>query len=116
MNEGPLTRRLRRRAWPLAGRARVAVTSLVFVIITAVPAAACPDCAEGRQARADVYGADFTRQLMILLVPFLLIGAVCSRVERIGKRSRAPGSAGAASRAEGRRDAPTGGGHLRLDR
>lgn len=115
MNEAPLTLRMRRRASPLAERARLTVTSLVFVIITAAPAAACPDCAEGRQARADVYGADFTRQLMILLVPFLLIGAVCSRVERIGRPSRAPGSAGAASRPDGLRDAPTGGGHSRLD-
>jgi hypothetical protein len=51
-------------------------------------AAACPDCAVGRTARSQVWGEDFALYLLLTVLPFLLIGAVCLSVEAIGRPPR----------------------------
>ncbi|MDP9151180.1 MAG: hypothetical protein M3O36_14730 [Myxococcota bacterium] len=64
------------------------------------PVAACPNCAVGRQARSEVWNDDFGKNLFVALLPFILIGAICVRAERIGRTrsNRAPPRAdGAAS-------------------
>jgi hypothetical protein len=66
---------------------RAGALAFVLVATFAVPrsVAACPDCAVGRQARAAVVRDDFGKNLFVALLPFLLIGAVCLRVETIGR-------------------------------
>lgn len=48
-------------------------------------AEACPSCAEGIQARGEVYRDDFAFNLGVAVLPFLLIGAICARAEAIGR-------------------------------
>lgn len=51
--------------------------------------AACPNCALGREARALVWTEDFLFNLLLVIVPFLLIGAVSALANRVGQ-SRDP--------------------------
>jgi hypothetical protein len=62
----------------------VACMTLLF----AVEAAACPNCAIGQQARNQVLSEDFGANLVVAVLPFLIIVAVCLRVERIGTASK----------------------------
>jgi hypothetical protein len=39
----------------------------------------------GRQARAQLWTDDFSQNLLLALAPFLVIGALSVRVNRIGK-------------------------------
>lgn len=50
------------------------------------PAHACPNCAVGREARAEFFGDDFLRNLATAALPFVIIGAVCARVQRVRRR------------------------------
>jgi hypothetical protein len=59
---------------------------MLALALSAVPAAACPYCAEGRQARTEVVTEAFAFNLAACVLPFLLIAAVCVRAERIGRR------------------------------
>jgi hypothetical protein len=47
---------------------------------------ACPACPIGKTAREQVLASGFAQNLLIALAPFILIGATCLWVERIGKR------------------------------
>lgn len=62
-----------------------AVLSTGAMFFAAAPAAACPDCAVGRQARSEVWNDDFARNVFVALLPFIVIGTICVRVERIGR-------------------------------
>jgi hypothetical protein len=55
---------------------------------TMAPAEACPKCAPGVEARRQVWTEDFGRNLAVALLPFVIIGAICVRVERIGRPPR----------------------------
>jgi len=76
-------------------RSRVLALGLAVCATVAVaPAAlACPDCAVGRQARTEVWNDDFAFNLFVALLPFLMIGAVCLRVEAIGRATVQPPAA-----------------------
>jgi hypothetical protein len=49
-------------------------------------AGACPSCPIGNQARSEVWNQDFGFNVFVALLPFLVIGAICARVEAIGRR------------------------------
>jgi hypothetical protein len=59
---------------------------MLALALSSAPAAACPHCAEGRQARSEVLTEGFAFNLAACALPFLLIAAVCVRAERIGRR------------------------------
>lgn len=42
----------------------------------------CPDCALGRQARAQVFGPDFGQQLLVAALPFACIVVISRFLER----------------------------------
>ena len=46
-------------------------------------ASVCPGCAIGRQARSEVWNADFGFNLIVALIPFLIIGRICLWAETI---------------------------------
>ena len=62
----------------------VAAVTLLF----ATPASACPSCATGEEARAEVLGDHFVRNLAMLLLPLLVVGLVSVGAERIDHPSR----------------------------
>jgi hypothetical protein len=61
------------------------VAGACALLLLAPPACACPRCAEGMQARQAVLHEDFGRNLAVAALPFLLIGALCARLDAIGK-------------------------------
>lgn len=69
-------------------------TLLLLAALLGMPAtaAACPNCAAGRAARASVFDRDFGRNLLTALAPFLVIGVVAGAAHRSGARPR-PGAA-----------------------
>jgi hypothetical protein len=71
----------RGRAQPLAA---AAVSLLPFV--SATPAAACPRCATGQEARREVWRDDFGAHLAMTILPFAIIGVMSWRLHSIGKR------------------------------
>ena len=89
-----------REPWPLRAMLRAFCGAGVCATVVALsgPAAACPRCAEGMLARAAVLREDFGRNFAFSVLPFLIIGAVCARVEGIG-RPRAPSKRSPASTA-----------------
>jgi hypothetical protein len=48
----------------------------------------CPDCLVGSQARAQFLNDDLGFNLAAILLPFLVIGAICLRVEARGRVPR----------------------------
>jgi hypothetical protein len=63
-------------------RAITAALALVAVAAVAFSAGACPNCPAGRQARCEVWNDHFGFNLFVVLLPFLLIGAICFCAER----------------------------------
>lgn len=62
---------------------RTALACAVFVaVLFAAPALACPNCAVGIQARTEVWNGDFWFNLLVAVMPFLVIAAVCTYVEQ----------------------------------
>jgi hypothetical protein len=55
------------------------------ILILTAPAAACPDCAEGVQARAAVWRDGFGHNWAVAALPFLIVGALCARAQAIGR-------------------------------
>jgi len=74
-------------------RALLVAPAFAAALAAAAPAEACPDCAAGRRARSEVFREGFGANLLVALLPFLTIGAICVRVEAIG-RPRASGRPG----------------------
>src|SRR4051794_7678425 len=54
-----------------------AVSMLLVSLSWCDLAAACPNCAIGRQARSQVWNDDFGTNLLAALLPFAVIGSVC---------------------------------------
>jgi hypothetical protein len=48
----------------------------------------CPNCPVSVQARARFFDDDFGFNLAALLLPFLIVGAVCLRIEALGRARR----------------------------
>jgi hypothetical protein len=61
----------------------VLLLGAAVAIMAAQPAYACPSCATGVQARAEVWDDEFEWNLFTALIPFLVIGAICLRAERV---------------------------------
>jgi len=59
---------------------------LVAVLTCSAPALACPSCAPGLQARAEVWSDGFLRNLATAALPFVVVGAVCARLQKVGRR------------------------------
>ncbi|HEU4410248.1 MAG TPA: hypothetical protein VFS43_33640 [Polyangiaceae bacterium] len=74
----------RRRGAPRLGGA-LAAASIAAALAFARPALACPDCAPGREARAQAWQDDFGFNLSVALLPFVLIGAVSAWANGIGQ-------------------------------
>jgi hypothetical protein len=62
--------------------------ALVLGLLVGVSASACPNCATSQVVRATVLGEDFWTYLVMMVVPFLLIGALSSLLYRIGLSPR----------------------------
>ena len=73
------------------------VCTTVCVMTFPTPVVACPNCIVGREARAQVWNDAFTSHLLVTLLPFLLIGAICLCVESLGRppnrKAKSPRSA-----------------------
>lgn len=54
-------------------------------LLVSKPSIACPNCPVGRAARQEVFGSDFGSNLLVALAPFLVVGLVARRAERIGR-------------------------------
>ncbi len=63
---------------------------------------ACPDCPTARVVRASVVGEDFWNNLVVLIVPFLLIGALSALLYRVGLSPPGVSSARAREESESR--------------
>jgi hypothetical protein len=57
------------------------VAALLVTLGTVMPAVGCPNCEVGRQAKAEVWDDDFAYHLCAALLPFLVVGCVCTRIE-----------------------------------
>jgi hypothetical protein len=65
---------------------RLFIVSIALCAVSiATPAGACPNCVVGREARARVWSDAFAPRLAVAVLPFLLIGAICLRVEGLGR-------------------------------
>jgi hypothetical protein len=73
----------------------VVALALSGALLLPAAAQACPDCSEGREARRQVWRDDFSSNFAVALLPFLIIGAICVRVDAMGRR--APASRAAAN-------------------
>jgi hypothetical protein len=62
---------------------------LALAVTVARPALACPSCAAGIEARAELWSRDFALHLLAALVPFLIVGLACVYAERIGRQRAA---------------------------
>ena len=58
------------------------LSGLTLALSPAV-AFACPDCAVGRAARAQVLGPELLTNLAVAILPFAIVALVCLRVERL---------------------------------
>jgi hypothetical protein len=68
---------------------RRALASLLIAAALAcfAPAAhACPGCEAASLARSEIFDDGFFRNLAVALLPFVIIGAVCVRVQNLGRR------------------------------
>jgi hypothetical protein len=66
-----------------------ASVALALICFTGASASACPRCAAGQQARRELLAAGLPRQLGLTALPFLIVGAIGSLVEGVG-RQRSP--------------------------
>lgn len=62
---------------------------MVGLLMTPV-ALACPDCPTARVVWTSVLGEGFWNHLVMVLVPFLLIGALSALLYRVGLSPREP--------------------------
>jgi hypothetical protein len=58
--------------------------ALLAGLLVTTAALACPDCPTARVVRASVVGEDFWSHLVMVVVPFLLLGALSALLYRIG--------------------------------
>jgi hypothetical protein len=57
---------------------------LLASLLVTTAAAACPNCATSQVVKASVLGEGFWSYLVMMVVPFLLIGALSAFLYRIG--------------------------------
>lgn len=73
-----------------------AVAWVFLGVAFSAPAAACPRCAAGQEARRQVWADGIFRNLAAAGLPFILMGAISARLHRLGHVNQRP--AGAACR------------------
>jgi hypothetical protein len=56
-----------------------------IVLANAGDAGACPRCATGQEARRAVWRDEFVDHFAVTLTPFLIIGAISARLNRLGR-------------------------------
>jgi hypothetical protein len=61
---------------------------LLAGLLLATSALACPNCSTARVVRASVLGEGFWSHLVMVAVPFLLLGALSAALYRIGLAPR----------------------------
>jgi hypothetical protein len=83
-------------------RALVVCAALIATVAMSSAVEACPSCAAGLQARSEVWNSDFAFNLFVAVLPFLVIGAICGRVEAIGRASSDPRTTSAGPRLQPR--------------
>lgn len=57
-------------------------------LLVVTSAFACPDCSTARVVRASVLGEGFWSHLLMVAVPFLLLGALSALLYRVGLAPR----------------------------
>jgi hypothetical protein len=77
----PMVTRARRRV----GRA---ITWMAALLWTPAAAVACPNCALGRQVRAEVFSADSLRLGWRGFLPLLILAALAPAAHRLGRPKR----------------------------
>lgn len=86
-------------AWAL--RRKLPALTIAALSSIAAPAAACPGCEPGRQARAELWRDDFAHKLAVASFPFAIVLAASAYAEGIGrprrKSSRLSGRGGGSS-------------------
>jgi hypothetical protein len=55
---------------------------IVSMVAIAAPAAACPDCAIGKQARTLAWSDGFAQNLIASVLPFLFVAVIAFWVDR----------------------------------
>lgn len=66
---------------PQAWRVRGTLAAALATLLATDLGWACPDCAVGIVARAEVYDRDFAFNLVVAVLPFLIIGIICRGIE-----------------------------------
>jgi hypothetical protein len=67
-------------------RAIVALLIAAALACFAPSARACPGCEAASVARSEIFGDGFFRNLAVAVLPFVIIGAVCLRVQNLGRQ------------------------------
>jgi hypothetical protein len=68
-------------------RRTVAALLIAAALACFAPSArACPGCEAASLARSEIFADGFLRNLAVALLPFVIIGAVCLRVQNLGRR------------------------------
>jgi hypothetical protein len=65
--------------------------ALASLLGVGAPAAACPDCAVGREARREVWSDGFVPNLILATTPLAIVVAVSAAANRIGRPKRKDG-------------------------
>jgi hypothetical protein len=64
------------------------LATLAALLAITAPVRACPSCLEGQLARGEVWNDDFATNLVVALLPFFLIGALCFGIEALACSKR----------------------------
>lgn len=79
-------------------RLAVPAAAALMTLLFAPVALACPDCATATIVRASVFDDGFWPNLMMISLPLLVLGAISTRLYRIG--GERPSQASAATKEE----------------
>jgi hypothetical protein len=82
----------------LRHRLAVPAAAALMALLSAPVALACPDCATAKVVRASVFDDGFWPNLMMISLPLLVLGAISTRLYRIG--SERPPQASSATQEE----------------
>jgi hypothetical protein len=62
---------------------------LALVLASASPAAwACPNCDTAQTVRAWMFQTDFWERLSLILLPLVVLAAIVSQLDRVGRAER----------------------------
>jgi hypothetical protein len=81
-------------------RLAVRAAALAGVLLSAPDVLACPDCATASVVRASVFDGRFWPNLLMISLPLLVLGAISTRLYRIGIERPQQASAAATKEAK----------------